>query len=118
MSPLVSVLIFIVYALFSSSGLIVLKMAMSEQPVRLATIFKIILSMKFILGFGLYLIGFVLWMYILSKYKLNFAFPIAISLFFILSGLGSYFILKEPLTGPQFAGIALCLFGILLIAVK
>jgi len=110
--------IFILYALSSSSGLIVLKMAMSAQPVRLNTILSILVSQKFIIGFGLYLVGFLTWMFIISKFRINFAFPIAISLFFIVTGLGSYFILKEPITLQHLFGILFCLIGIMLIVLK
>jgi multidrug transporter EmrE-like cation transporter len=57
-------------------------------------------------------------MFILSRFKLNIAFPIATSLFFIISLLGSYFILKESFSFLQAMGIMLCLLGILLISTK
>jgi uncharacterized protein YebE (UPF0316 family) len=90
MSNLNSIIIFIAYALCSGCGLIILKMVMSDTELSLANITSLILNIKFIIGFILYVFGFLLWMSILSKFKLNVAFPVAMSLFFIVSSLGSY----------------------------
>lgn len=113
-----NIILFIGYALCSGSGLIILKTAMNEKALKSLNIMQTFLQVKFIMGFFLYACGFLLWMFILSKFKLNIAFPIATSLFFIVSGLGSYFILKESFTIMQVIGIFLCLSGILLINIK
>ena len=95
-----------------------LKIAMVERPLSSTWLFKTFFQNKFLIGFFLYAIGFLLWLHILSKFKLNVAFPIAISLFFIVSSLGSYFILKETFGFYHILGILLCFAGILLITMK
>ncbi len=114
----VKIILFLSYALCSGSGLIILKIAMNNKTLKSLDLMQTFLQVKFIIGFFLYACGFFLWMLILSKFKLNVAFPIATSLFFIISGLGSYFILKESFTITQVVGIFLCLAGILLINIK
>jgi drug/metabolite transporter (DMT)-like permease len=115
MNNLFNILLFSGYALCSGSGLIILKSAMSAKADKSLTLFQTFLQVRFIAGFLLYAAGFLLWMLILSRFKLNVAFPVAMSLFFIVSGLGSAFILKESFSVVQIVGIALCLAGILLI---
>ena len=118
MKKLLDILLFIGYALCSGSGLVILKMAMNDRAARSLSLLQAFFRIKFIVGFFLYAAGFLLWMLILSKFKLNVAFPIAISLFFIVSGLGSYLVLKESVSTIQIIGILLCFAGILLIHLK
>lgn len=118
MRYLLNILVFMAYALSSGSGLILLKMALSEHSINFSTLMKIITNSKFMIGFFLYLVGFILWMYILSRFKLNVAFPIAMALFFIISSIGSYLVLKEPFNILHIFGIILCFLGIVLISLK
>ncbi len=112
-----NILLFLIYSLSSGFGLIILKRAVTgiEFKFSLKTLTDV-LSLEFIFGFLLYVLGFICWMLILSKLKLNIAFPIAMSLFFIVSTIGSYFILSEPLSLKHLIGIVICLVGIILIS--
>lgn len=118
MKILLNILIFGAYALFSGSGQIILKIAMSERPFIQENLIKIFFNIMFFIGLFLYACGFMTWMYILSKFKLNIAYPIAVSLFFVVTGLGSRFILKESFSSQQVLGIVLCFLGIVLIGIK
>lgn len=118
MKSLFSILLFSVNVICSAVGLIFLKMALSDKKINLNNIFQIIFDFKFISGMLLYTFGFLIWLYILSKYNLNVALPIAQSLFFIVTIGGSFFFLRESLNSYHIAGILFCLLGILLIAVK
>ena len=114
-----TVLLFLSYALCSGSGLVILKKVVSNISINnLNDVFDILVSGRFVLGFLLYVLGFILWMLILSKFKLNVAFPSAMSLFFIVSSLGSYFFLKESFSIQNIIGIFLCFGGIWLITIK
>jgi multidrug transporter EmrE-like cation transporter len=106
------------YAFFSGGGLIVLKSALTGREMSLSGILNLLSDFRFISGFILYAAGFALWMVILSKFKLNFAFPIAMSLFFIVSSLGSYFLLNEDFNIKLLVGIVLCLIGIIIINIS
>ena len=115
---IVDILLFLLYALFSGGGLIVLKSSLTNRQFNLSGILNLITDYKFIVGFALYAAGFALWMIILSKFKLNFAFPIAMSLFFIVSSLGSYFLLNEAFSAKLLIGIIFCLVGIIIINIS
>lgn len=106
------------YGICSGLGLILLKMAVSEPHFSMQRIILLAFDLKFLLGFGLYVAGFLLWLFILSKYRLNVAFPVAMSIFFIISSLGSYFILSEPFNAKHLIGIGLCFVGILMVGMK
>ena len=119
MEKYINILIFIGNSFFSGIGLILLKMAISSSKF----VFNIksmidLISVKFIVGFCFYVFGFILWMIILSKFKLNFAFPIAMSLIFIVSSLGSLIILKENFGINHIIGTLFCLIGIIIITIK
>jgi drug/metabolite transporter (DMT)-like permease len=118
MQKLLDVLLFIGYALCSGSGLVILKIALNDRAARSLSLIEALLQIKFLVGFLLYAAGFLLWMLILSRFKLNVAFPIAMSFFFIVSGLGSYLVIKESFSLIQVIGILLCLAGIVLINLK
>lgn len=109
---------FISYGLCSGLGLILLKLAVSEHQLSIRRLISLAGNIKFLLGFSLYAAGFLLWLLILSKFRLNVAFPVAMSIFFIISSLGSYFILSEPFSMKQIIGITLCFTGILFVGVK
>lgn len=116
MTRLFNVLIFTLCALLSSSGLIVLKMAMTAKPLNFSNIVGIFFSLRFMSGFILYVSGFLIWMYILSKYKLGIAYPVMTTLLLIMVTVGSYLILNESLSVRQLIGIAICLCGIILLS--
>jgi len=118
MKLLLNILLFLLYAACSGTGLIVLKIAVAEKPSGSFWLMQVLLQFKFLIGFFLYACGFLLWMYILSKFDLNVAFPIAMSLFFIVSSLGSYLILQETFGLYRILGIILCFGGILLVIIK
>lgn len=117
MKIFLNMILFLGYSLCSSAGLIILKIAMNNKVLKSLNLIETFLQLKFIIGFFLYGCGFILWMFILSKFKLNIAFPIATSLFFIILSLGSYFVLNESFTIMHIIGIYLCLAGILLISI-
>ena len=118
MVKLIDVVLFLLYAVFSGGGLIVLKSTLTGREINLTGVLQLLTDIKFIFGFILYALGFALWMVILSKFKLNFAFPIAMSLFFIVSSLGSYFLLSEDFSLKLIIGIAFCLTGIIIINIS
>lgn len=75
-----------------------------------------ILKNFYILG-GLFLmgIGFMLWLFILSKVNLNIIYPISSSLTLIAVVAGSLLFFKESLTFFHAAGIAAIILGIFLV---
>jgi len=66
-------------------------------------------------GVFLYGISFLLWLFVISKIKLNTAYPIAASLNFSLVVLFSWLFFKEHLLPIQILGLAVIIFGIFLL---
>lgn len=66
-------------------------------------------------GLFLYGISFFLWLFVISKIKLNTAYPVATSLNFSLVVIFSWFFLKEQMVPVQVLGIAVIIFGIFLL---
>ncbi|MBU0711651.1 MAG: hypothetical protein ABIJ40_08700 [Bacteroidota bacterium] len=108
-------LLFLSYGLSSGLGLLILKTSMRGTELTIESLLNQFYTINFIGGFILYAIGFIIWMIILSIYDLSQAFPIAMSIFFSITTLGSYFYLKESISIIQIGGICICFIGILLI---
>lgn len=68
-------------------------------------------------GIGLYGISAVFWIFVLSKFNLNIAYPM-LSISYILIVLTSWLFLKEPLTLPQIIGIALISGGVYILCIR
>ncbi len=113
-----TLLTFIVYVVISGSGLIILKIALNETSLSPKNIVQVFLSVKFLIGFSMYASSFLMFMFILSKFKLNVAYPLATALFFVYISLASYFILKESFSAQQVIGIVFCMLGVILIGLK
>ncbi|MBC8386449.1 MAG: EamA family transporter [Actinobacteria bacterium] len=115
MKIVINVLLFLLYTVFSGGGLVLIKLSLEQRIVNTSTLYNLFLKKEFIIGFIMYALGFTAWLIILSKFKLNFAFPIAMSLFFIFTLFTSMVVLKESITILHGLGIILCLIGIILI---
>lgn len=76
---------------------------------------KALLSPGVIFGLALYGLGAVLWLIVLSKEDVSFAFPL-VSLAYVIAIFLSAFILKEQITLPRVLGSAFIMLGIFVIA--
>ena len=84
----------------------------------LSLIPKILQNGWLLSGMILFGISFLIYLFALSKYQLNIAYPIFVSCGIILIALASWFFFRETLSWLQISGIALIIFGIFLLAVK
>ena len=107
------------YIICSTAGLILIKihadasqLAFSDGALQLS------LSLTTILGLGLYVASFLLWIVILRNMDLNYIYPVVIGVSYIFIMLGSHFILKEPFAAKQIVGSGVILAGIVLINMK
>lgn len=109
-------ILFIVYVILSSSGIILFKLGSADLSIKMI---NNQLNMNFpalsILGLLCYLVSFILWMIIISKSDVSFIVPLGLGLTNILILLGSTVVLKEELNIYGILGIALILVGTLLI---
>lgn len=84
----------------------------------LSLIPKILQNGWLLSGMFLFGISFLVYLFTLSKYQLNIAYPIFVSAGIILIALASWFFFREALSWLQLAGMALIIFGIFLLAIK
>jgi drug/metabolite transporter (DMT)-like permease len=67
------------------------------------------------MGMSCYMVSLYLWMLILSRVPVGYAYPF-VSLSFILTLLGGWFFLNETISFIRVAGIACIMIGVLLVA--
>lgn len=115
------VLFLILYVTLSVGGLVLFKLGSAEKPVALSLRgggFSFQIALKSIIGLLCYVVSFLLYMYLVSIYNLNYIAPIATGLSYVLTLVSSYTIFKEPFTTFQIIGVALILIGIILMNIK
>jgi drug/metabolite transporter (DMT)-like permease len=76
--------------------------------------FQIVFSPPIFLGFVLYIVATVIWMYLLSKLPLSFLYPLQ-SLAYILSLFIGLLVFKEVIPITRWIGTAVILLGVFLI---
>lgn len=110
------------FAMSSSGGLLLIKKAFNAQkyegisPWQIEGILQLFYGGIFLPGFFLYLTGFLIWLYILSKNDLSTAFPIASGMLYIGILMSSTLFLHEKLTTIRIAGVFFILLGTILIS--
>lgn len=109
-------ILFLIYVVLSSSGIILFKLGSSDLSIK---IINNQLNMNFpglsILGLLCYLGSFVLWMIIISKSDVSFIVPLGLGITNVLILVGSSVVLKEEISLYGIIGIVLILAGTLLI---
>ena len=97
--PLARVGLLLVYVVMSTYGLYQLKSADFA-------------SLMFIIGFGFYGMGFLLWMLMLKSFPLSVIFPTAAGGLIVATQLTGHLFLNESLRPTQWAGVALVLVAL------
>ena len=109
-------LLFIVYVILSSSGIILFKLGSAELSIKMVSNqLNMNVPMMSILGLMCYLISFILWMIIISKSDVSFIVPLGLGLTNVLILVGSMVVLKEEINLYGIIGIVLILGGTILI---
>jgi multidrug transporter EmrE-like cation transporter len=98
-----NLLFILLYSVVSSAGLTMLKLAPQ------------LVSLTFVVGFGLYGIGFLMWLYILKILPLSVAFPIAAGSLLVATQLGGVLVLGERFTALRLVGLIIISIGILVV---
>jgi len=76
---------------------------------------RILLNPFVIAGLFAFFISMLIWLYVLSRMELSFAYPF-VALNYVLILLGSYFLLKETITLPKMIGVVVIIIGVYLVA--
>lgn len=116
---MINIILFIVYVLLSSSGLILFKLGSLNPNINFSIFsLSIALSVKSIIGILCYGCSFIIWMVIVSRMNLTLAMPLSVAIVNTLVVLGSCLFLKEKITLVQGIGIFVIIFGVSLISIK
>ncbi|OZU88379.1 hypothetical protein CIL03_12075 [Virgibacillus indicus] len=109
-------ILLIINILFLVSGQMLWKTGMSQiGPWGAGTLIDVIKSPYIIGGGMIYVFATVLWLYILTKMPFSIAYPFQ-SLAYVLGVFIGFAIFKETVTPTQWAGAAVIVFGVYLIA--
>lgn len=106
--------LFLIGIFITSFGQLSLKQGVSNSKIELSpTLFFQILSNKFLLiGFFLYAIGSILWLFIIKKLPISIAYP-SVSLSYVIVVILSYFFFREQINATKIFGIILIFIGII-----
>lgn len=106
--------LFLIGIFITSFGQLALKQGVSISKIELTpTLFFQILTNKFLLiGFALYGMGSILWLFIIKKLPISVAYP-AVSLSYVVVVILSYFFFKEEINLTKIFGISLIFVGII-----
>lgn len=98
------------------TGQVLWKIAvMGMEEWKVSTIVSLVFSPYFLGGAFLYVAATGLWLVILSRLPLSIAYP-SQSISYILGAIAAFFIFKETITPTQWAGMAVIMIGVYLIA--
>lgn len=112
-------ILFALYVLFSSSGLVLIKMGTTNAAFSTANgILNLVVDIKLIIGMICYMVSFLLYIMVLSKFNLSTIFPVASGIVLIGTVLAGVFFFKEQLAIHHIIGVAMILIGIFLLNIK
>lgn len=108
--------------LFNVTGQLLLKHGMNRlgnfriAPDALISVFvRAFLSPYILLGLGCYVTGFLIWLIVLAKAEISYAYPL-ISLGYVLTAVMGWWLLGEHVTWLRMAGILVTCLGVFLIS--
>ncbi len=113
-------MIIVLYIIFSSAGLVMLKMGVSKNfSIEAANGgFSVQLNWILIAGVLVYLLAFITSLLAMKSTDLNFFYPVSAGDVYILVCIASFVFLKEVFTIRQMLGAGIILLGIVLINLK
>jgi len=118
---MMSNIILFLYAIISSTGLILLKLGSQSGGAPVAVIdgkLHFNLGLYAIFGIILYGLSFIIYTYLISKNDLGYIIPISTALIYIFIFFASFIIFKEAFTALKIVGIALILGGLILLNIN
>ena len=109
-------ILFIVYAILSASGIILFKLGSTGISLEITkSVFGFQMSYYSLIGLLCYIVSFILWMVIISKNDVSYIVPIGLAVTNLLILIGSYAILGEQLSLMKIVGVGVILLGIALL---
>ena len=114
-------ILFLLYVVLSTSGLLLFKLGSTGGGISLTlskTAFGFHIPVLSLLGLLCYMISFLMWMYIISKSDISFVVPLGVALTNLAVLVSSYFILNETITYTTIIGAALIIIGAVILNLK
>lgn len=111
-------ILFGLYVVLASSGLILFKIGSNSSVVNFIKGINISFSWQALIGIVCYFFSFILWLIIVSKTKLSWAFPLSVGLINTVILIASSVIFKEQISWVQIVGVLLITAGLALIGIK
>ncbi len=115
------VILFIgIYTLLTVSGLVFFKIGTNKQfdVALMQGNFNLNINLLAVLGLVFYVISFLMYMFLVSKFDLSYIVPISTGLVYLATFVCSITIFKELITVQHIFGAVLVLAGIILINIK
>ncbi len=111
---MVLVILFILYVVLASSGLVLFKLGNEGASLSIHLLgLNINFSWKMLLGIMCYGCSFLIWLYLVSKMNLTVAMPLSVALVNTLVVIESCLVLKEKITLMQGIGILIVIIGVM-----
>jgi multidrug transporter EmrE-like cation transporter len=76
---------------------------------------KVVVSLPIITGLSMYVMSVVVWLLVLSRVQVSFAYPM-LSIGYVVNALAAYYFFGEPLTSMRMLGIFIIIAGVYLVA--
>ena len=76
---------------------------------------KVAVNLPIITGLSMYVLSVVVWLLVLSRVQVSFAYPM-LSIGYIVNALAAYYFFGEPLTSIRMLGIFIIIAGVYLVA--
>jgi len=111
------ILLSIAVSIFIVIGQVLWKLGIGNRILNFSNFPEILKSPFFIIGIVLYGFATILWLYMLSKYKYHYIYPLIIGLSVIFSLLVSRLVLNEEVSWISWLGVLIICFGIIIITV-
>lgn len=107
----------IIYAVTSTAGLVLIKLAgQTGAPISFVDgKLQLNFGLYAVLGIFLYGVSFLLYTYLITKNDLSYIIPISTALVYVGIFLASYFLFHEAITALKITGILLILGGVILL---
>lgn len=112
-----SLLLIALQALISATALLLLKLSIKIVAAKKLAAGALALA-QFGFGGALYVGSFLLWMYILSRTQLTYAYPVSVAVTIAFSTLGAWLFLGEKLSWQLLVGVVLIVAGIATLSLK
>jgi drug/metabolite transporter (DMT)-like permease len=100
--------------LFKTGAMQISSLDFSSFPSALGVVASLLTNPRILLGFCCYGLGAILWILVLTRLDLSYAYPMY-ALMYAIIPLAAHYVLKEEIPAARWAGIALIVIGVLIV---